>query len=125
MLRTRYRKGHATSWDPTADPTKDIKYLGLAGALKKRVFGQDHAVDAVSNAILRNRVGLSSPSRPIGSFLFLGSSGVGKTELAKALAKEHYGDEKRLMRWDMSEFSSRHSVSRKSESEPWKCHSVR
>lgn len=88
------------------------KLIGLEEELKKRVVGQDEAVEAVSNAILRSRAGLQNPNRPIGSFLFLGSTGVGKTELAKALAEYLFNDENAYIRIDMSEYSEKHSVSR-------------
>lgn len=88
------------------------KLLHLEDELRKRVVGQDEAVEAVSNAILRSRAGLQNPNRPIGSFLFLGSTGVGKTELAKALAEYLFSDENAYIRIDMSEYSEKHSVSR-------------
>lgn len=81
-------------------------------SLRRRVVGQEEAVHAVSNAIRRSRVGLGDPNRPIGSFLFLGPTGVGKTELCRALAEALFGDEKALIRVDMSEYMERHSVSR-------------
>jgi ATP-dependent Clp protease ATP-binding subunit ClpC len=80
--------------------------------LHRRIIGQDDAVLAVSHAIRRNRAGLKSPHRPIGSFLFLGPTGVGKTELAKALAEFLFDDENRILRVDMSEYQERHTVSR-------------
>jgi ATP-dependent Clp protease ATP-binding subunit ClpA len=80
--------------------------------LKDRVVGQDEAVRLVSNAILRNRAGLSDPNRPIGSFIFLGPTGVGKTELVRALAGYLFDDEKAMIRVDMSEYGERHSVAR-------------
>jgi ATP-dependent Clp protease ATP-binding subunit ClpA len=80
--------------------------------LKERVIGQDEAVRLVSNAILRNRAGLSDPQRPIGSFLFLGPTGVGKTELVRALAEFLFDDEKAMIRIDMSEYMEKHSVAR-------------
>lgn len=80
--------------------------------LQKRVIGQDKAVKLVANAVRRGRAGLRDPKRPIGSFLFLGQTGVGKTELSKALAEGVFGDEKRLIRFDMSEFTERHSISK-------------
>lgn len=88
------------------------KLLNLEDELRKRVVGQEEAVEAVSNAILRSRAGLQNPNRPIGSFLFLGSTGVGKTELAKALAEYLFNDENAYIRIDMSEYSEKHSVSR-------------
>jgi ATP-dependent Clp protease ATP-binding subunit ClpB len=88
------------------------KYLELEAVLAKRVVGQDAAVEAVSDAIRRNKAGLSDASRPLGSFLFLGPTGVGKTELAKTLADFLFNDEKALTRIDMSEYGEKHSVSR-------------
>ena len=84
----------------------------LKAALDEYVVGQEEAVCAVSNAIRRSRVGLGDPNRPIGSFLFLGPTGVGKTELCRALAEALFGDEQALIRVDMSEYMERHSVSR-------------
>ncbi len=80
--------------------------------LKKRVVGQDEAIEKIANAVKRSRAGISDPNRPIGSFMFLGSTGVGKTELAKALAEFMFDDEKALVRVDMSEFMEKHSVSK-------------
>ncbi len=80
--------------------------------LCRRIIGQDEAVSAVCRAIRRSRVGLKDPCRPVGSFLFLGPTGVGKTELCRALAQEVYGDEKAVIRIDMSEYMEKHSVSR-------------
>lgn len=88
------------------------KLLHLEEELHKRVVGQDEAVEAVSDAIRRSRTGLGNDRRPIGSFLFLGTTGVGKTELAKALAEYLFNDENLLTRIDMSEYQERHSVSR-------------
>jgi ATP-dependent Clp protease ATP-binding subunit ClpA len=84
----------------------------MEAELKLRVVGQDHAIAAVADAIRTNRAGLSDPSRPVGGFLFLGPSGVGKTELALALAKFLFGNEDALLRFDMSEFHDEHTVSR-------------
>src|SRR6185369_10631033 len=81
-------------------------------ALHARVIGQDEAVTAVANAIRRARAGLSDPNRPIGSFLFLGSTGVGKTELARSLADFLFDDERAMVRIDMSEYQEKHNVSR-------------
>ncbi len=86
--------------------------LGLEEDLRKRVIGQDEAISAVARAIRRSRAGLKDPKRPIGSFLFLGPTGVGKTELAKALAAELFGGEENLIRLDMSEYMESHTVSR-------------
>ncbi|OII63039.1 AAA family ATPase [Streptomyces sp. CC53] len=88
------------------------RLLGLEQHLKERVIGQDEAVAAVSEAVLRSRAGLADPRRPIGSFLFLGPTGVGKTELARALADALFGSDERMVRLDMSEFQERHTVSR-------------
>jgi ATP-dependent Clp protease ATP-binding subunit ClpC len=88
------------------------RLLHLEDELHKRVIGQDEAVHAVATAIRRARAGMKDPKRPIGSFLFLGSTGVGKTELAKALAECMFGSEKALIRFDMSEFMEKHEVSR-------------
>lgn len=88
------------------------KLLGLEDVLHRRVIGQDEAVKKVSEAVLRSRAGIQDPNRPIGSFLFLGPTGVGKTELAKALAEALFDDEKSLIRIDMSEYMEKFSVSR-------------
>lgn len=88
------------------------KLLRMETELHKRVIGQSEAVEAVSNAIRRSRAGLSDPNRPIGSFLFLGPTGVGKTELCKTLANFMFDDEEAMVRIDMSEFMEKHSVSR-------------
>jgi len=88
------------------------KYLDLEKVLEKRVVGQDEALAAVADAIRRNKAGLSDAARPLGSFLFLGPTGVGKTELAKTLADFLFNDEKALTRIDMSEYGEKHSVSR-------------
>jgi ATP-dependent Clp protease ATP-binding subunit ClpC len=92
--------------------TEAEKLLRMEDALHKRIIGQDEAVEAVSDAIRRARSGLKDPRRPIGSFIFLGSSGVGKTELAKALAWFLFDDEDALLRIDMSEYREYHTVSR-------------
>jgi ATP-dependent Clp protease ATP-binding subunit ClpB len=89
-----------------------IKLLRLEDELHKRIVGQEEAISAVSDAIRRSRAGLQDPNRPIGSFIFLGSTGVGKTELAKALASYLFDDEKAMIRIDMSEYQEKHSVSR-------------
>ena len=88
------------------------KLLHLDDMLHQRVIGQDEAVEKVCEAILRSRAGIQNPNRPIGSFLFLGPTGVGKTELAKALAQALFDDEKNMVRIDMSEYMEKHSVSR-------------
>lgn len=88
------------------------RLIGLADRLHHRVVGQDQAVNAVAEAVLRSRAGLGRPQQPTGSFLFLGPTGVGKTELAKALAEQLFDDENQLVRIDMSEYMEQHSVSR-------------
>ena len=88
------------------------KLMKLNETLHQRVIGQDEAVDAVSDAVLRSRAGLQDPHRPLGSFLFLGPTGVGKTELAKALAENLFDSEEHMVRIDMSEYMEKHSVSR-------------
>ncbi|MBI2238195.1 MAG: AAA family ATPase, partial [Actinobacteria bacterium] len=88
------------------------KLVHLEDSLHRRIVGQDQAVEAVSNAIRRARAGLSDPDRPIGSFIFLGPTGVGKTELARALAEFMFDDERAMVRLDMSEYQERHTVSR-------------
>lgn len=88
------------------------KLLHLENYLKKRVIGQDEAVEAVANAVRRSRSGISNPNQPIGSFLFLGPTGVGKTELSKSLAEFLFNDENAMLRVDMSEYMEKHSVAR-------------
>ena len=88
------------------------RLIGLENTLHKRIIGQKEAVEAVSKAIRRGRTGLSDPKRPIGSFVFLGPTGVGKTELSKALAEAVFGSEDSLIRVDMSEYMEAHSVSK-------------
>lgn len=105
-----------TAW--TGIPVKKLaseeneKLKNLAEVLKSRVIGQDEAVEAVAAAIKRGRIGLRDPNRPIGSFLFLGPTGVGKTELAKALAENLFGSDDAMIRFDMSEFMEKHSASK-------------
>ena len=105
-----------TSW--TGIPVKKLaeeegeRLLKLDSILKERIIGQDEAVDAVARAIRRGRMGLKDPRRPIGSFIFLGPTGVGKTELTKALADVMFGDENAMIRVDMSEYMEKHSVSK-------------
>lgn len=102
----------------TGIPVGDLKQkeqtqlINLALDLQKHVKGQDEAIDKVAKAIRRNRIGLGKPSRPIGSFLFVGPTGVGKTELAKQLAKELFGSENSMVRFDMSEYMEKHSVAK-------------
>ncbi len=88
------------------------KLLNMSGLLHRRVIGQNEAVDKVADAILRSRAGIRDPRRPIGSFMFLGPTGVGKTELAKALAEALFDDEKAIIRIDMSEYMEKHSTAR-------------
>ena len=88
------------------------RLLGMEAALGARVVGQEEAVAAVSNAVRRARAGLQDPNRPLGSFVFLGPTGVGKTELTKALAAFLFDDESALLRIDMSEYMEKHSVAR-------------
>ncbi len=88
------------------------KTLHLADELHKRVVGQDEGVELVTEAIIRSKAGIKDPSKPIGSFLFLGPTGVGKTELAKALARALFDDENNMVRIDMSEYMEKYSVSR-------------
>jgi ATP-dependent Clp protease ATP-binding subunit ClpB len=88
------------------------KLLGMEDALRQRVIGQDEAIKAIANAIRRARAGLQDPNRPMGSFLFLGPTGVGKTELTKALAGFLFDDESNMIRIDMSEYMEKHAVSR-------------
>ena len=88
------------------------KLLRLSDKLHERVVGQNEAVDAVSDAIMRSRAGIQDPNRPVGSFMFLGPTGVGKTELAKALAEALFDDERSIVRIDMSEYMEKYSVSR-------------
>jgi len=95
-----------------AERSKLLKLLKLEDELHKRVIGQDDAVRAVSDAVRRNRAGMGDEKRPIGSFIFLGTTGVGKTELAKALSEVLFNDENAMTRIDMSEYQERHAVSR-------------
>src|SRR5829696_6988525 len=88
------------------------KLVRMVEVLHDRVIGQDDAVRAVANAIRRSRAGLADPNRPIGSFLFLGPTGVGKTELARALAEFMFDSEQAMVRIDMSEYMEKHSVAR-------------
>lgn len=98
--------------------TERERLINMERELHKRVVGQDEAIEAVSNAIRRNRAGVSDTSRPIGSFMFLGPTGVGKTELARALAEFMFDDESAIVRLDMSEYMERHTVSRMLGSPP-------
>jgi ATP-dependent Clp protease ATP-binding subunit ClpC len=99
---------------PVAQLTQEERerLLGLEAELHQRVVGQEEAVAAIAQAVRRARAGLADPNRPVGSFLFLGPTGVGKTELARALAESLFGDESAMTRFDMSEFQERHTVSR-------------
>ncbi len=92
--------------------TEAEKLLHMEERLHEHIIGQEEAIHAVSDAIRRARAGLKDPSRPIGSFIFIGPSGVGKTELAKALAEFMFGDAEALVRLDMSEYREQHTVSR-------------
>ena len=92
--------------------SEKMKLLSLSDNIKERVIGQDNAVELVSNAILRTRAGINDENRPIGSFLFLGPTGVGKTEVAKALAEQLFDSEQHIIRIDMSEYMEKYSVSR-------------
>ncbi len=111
-----------TSW--TGIPVKKLaeeeseRLLNLESILKERVVGQDEAVEAVARAIRRGRMGLKDPKRPIGSFIFLGPTGVGKTELSKVLADVMFGDENAMIRVDMSEYMEKHSVAKMIGSPP-------
>ena len=111
-----------TSW--TGIPVKKLadeeseKLLHLSDILRKRVIGQDEAVESIAKAIRRGRIGLKDPKRPMGSFIFLGPTGVGKTELSKALAEILFGDENMMIRVDMSEYMEKHSVSKMIGSPP-------
>ncbi len=98
--------------------TENEKLKNLENELHKRVIGQNEAVESISKTIMRNRVGLGDPSRPIGSFLFLGPTGVGKTELSKSLAECLFGNEEFMIRIDMSEYMEKHSVSKMIGSPP-------
>ena len=99
---------------PAARLTEDegLRLSELEQRLKDRIIGQDRAAELVAGAVLRGRAGLKDPNRPVGSFLFLGQTGVGKTEMSRALAECVFGDKKRLIRFDMSEFMEKHSVSK-------------
>ncbi|MFJ4466483.1 ATP-dependent Clp protease ATP-binding subunit [Streptomyces sp. NPDC089424] len=103
-----------TTGIPVAELTEEERerLMKLEEHLHERVVGQDEAITAVARAVRRARAGMSDPNRPVGSFLFLGPTGVGKTELARALAAALFGDENRMIRLDMSEFQERHTVSR-------------
>ena len=92
--------------------TERNKTLHLDEQLHKRVIGQDEAVTKITEAIIRSKAGIKDPTKPIGSFLFLGPTGVGKTELAKALAENMFDDESNIVRIDMSEYMEKYSVSR-------------
>src|SRR5699024_2973957 len=99
---------------PVAKMTKDEseRLVNLEDTLHNRVIGQEEAVEAVAKAIRRARAGLKDPKRPIGSFIFLGPTGVGKTELARALAEAMFADEEAMIRIDMSEYMEKHATSR-------------
>ena len=138
QLEEEKRRWHAELTDPvvsakevasvvsqwTGIPVSDLtrqekdKLLGLEAELSRRVTGQEEAVAAVARAIRRSRAGLKEPGRPTGSFLFLGPTGVGKTELCKALAQQLFGKEDAMLRFDMTEFSEKHTTSRLTGSPP-------
>ena len=105
-----------SSWTkiPVSQLTKEEseRLLNLEKILHERVVGQDKAVSAIAKAIRRGRVGLKNPKRPIGSFIFLGPTGVGKTELCKTLAEAMFGDENAIIKLDMSEYMEKHTVSK-------------
>ena len=109
--RTWYRAGPACP-SPRSRKKRSQKLLRIEEELHKRIISQDKAIIALARAIRRSRAGLKSPNRPIGSFLFLGPTGVGKTEVARTLAQFLFGSEKSLIRFDMSEFMEKHSVSK-------------
>src|SRR3569832_353253 len=88
------------------------KLINMEEILMRRIVGQDKAIKAISRAIRRSRLGVASPNRPMGSFIFLGSSGVGKTEVARRLAEFLFGSQKHLIRFDMSEYMEKHAVSK-------------
>src|SRR5699024_6558317 len=96
----------------TLTEEESARLLNMEDELHKRVIGQDEAIKALSQAIRRTRAGLKDPKRPGGSFIFAGPTGVGKTELAKALAEFLFGDEEALIQLDMSEFGEKHTASR-------------
>ena len=98
--------------------SESARLLGLEGVLHERVIGQDEAVSATARAVRRARAGLKDPRRPVGSFIFMGPTGVGKTELCRALAEAMFGDEKAMIRLDMSEYMEKHTVSRMIGSPP-------
>lgn len=108
------RAASAITGIPTTRMSLDegTRLANLENILRARVIGQENAVKSVSNAVRRGRAGLRDPNRPIGSFLFLGQTGVGKTELSRALAEGVFGDENRLIRFDMSEYAEPHSISK-------------
>src|SRR3546814_18159075 len=97
---------------------RSAKLVRMEDGLHERVIGQEEAVAAVANAIRRSRAGLSDPNRPIGSFLFLGPTGVGKTELARSLADFLFDDERAIVRLDMSAYMEKHPVSRLAGAHP-------
>src|ERR1700709_2945149 len=130
VLRDKYHLDESSSGIVTREDIEDVvsrgtgvpitsikeqetqKLLRVEEELHKRVISQDKAISALSRAIRRSRAGLKNPARPIGSFLFLGPTGVGKTEMARTLAQFLFGSEKALIRFDMSEFMEKHSVSK-------------
>src|SRR5207249_2400350 len=105
-------RGDAERAERAADFAEVAKLIKMEDRLHDRVIGQDEAVSAVANAVRRSRSGLADPNRPVGSFIFLGPTGVGKTELARALAQFLFDDEQALIRLDMSEYQEKHTVAR-------------
>jgi ATP-dependent Clp protease ATP-binding subunit ClpC len=122
VVTSRQIAGVVSQWTgiplTTLTQSESQRLLSLEEELGQRVMGQDQAVSAVSQAIRRSRAGLKEPNRPIGSFLFLGPTGVGKTELCKALAQALFGQEEAMLRFDMSEFAEKHTASRLTGSPP-------
>ena len=114
MRKTSRKSSAAGPAFPSRSCSKERlqKLLHLEEELHKRVIGQDEAVTAVAEAVIRARSGLKDPNRPIGSFIFLGPTGVGKTELARALAEFLFDDEHAMIRIDMSEYQEKHTVAR-------------
>ncbi|MDR0196873.1 MAG: AAA family ATPase, partial [Oscillospiraceae bacterium] len=102
----------------SANSAEKSKLLNMESRLKKRIVGQDAAISSICRAIRRSRAGFKDPARPVGSFIFLGTSGIGKTELCKALAAVLYGSEKKLLKFDMSECMHAHDSSRLTGSAP-------
>ena len=110
-----------TTWIPVSNLSKgEIERLKkLPAQMKKSIIGQDDAIEAISKSIIRSKTGVGTPHRPLGSFLFLGPTGVGKTEIVKTLAREFYGDEEALIKIDMSEYSDKTSSSKLIGANAW------